>query len=383
MIHGLCITPTQLGRIMIGRIVEKNGKSIPEKADHITVTGNSQSDRKWGEHPVMAELRKAEGGAGQAETKLRSIPVRILFDRVENNFKAVFTCFDNKGKQICVGNGDKAKRRVGDEIKEEPCQTPDRCKFGQENRCKLFGRAMVGIEGEWQKNPLAGFMFRTTSWNSVKQLNAQLNYYHAMTGGRMAGMPCNLRMRVKSTSASMRSPFYYLDLEPRGSLLEAAKEALKLHQEWEEAGMNRELLEEAVEQGINNSAFTEDDDGDGREIVQEFGMTAGAPLVDPETGAALEESGGEVISPEQAAVATALINASGRPLERINSFLGRAEKDPIATLTPEQFGRLKQSLQPMTSKTMESSAAQSSAQAASAPAQPQVPKPVPKDAFAF
>ena len=33
MIKGLAITPPVLGRISIGKIVEKNGKRIPEKDD--------------------------------------------------------------------------------------------------------------------------------------------------------------------------------------------------------------------------------------------------------------------------------------------------------------------------------------------------------------
>lgn len=33
MIKGLAITPPILGRISIGRVVEKNGKRLPEKDD--------------------------------------------------------------------------------------------------------------------------------------------------------------------------------------------------------------------------------------------------------------------------------------------------------------------------------------------------------------
>ena len=33
MIKGLAITPPALGRISIGRVVEKNGKRLPEKDD--------------------------------------------------------------------------------------------------------------------------------------------------------------------------------------------------------------------------------------------------------------------------------------------------------------------------------------------------------------
>lgn len=36
MIKGLCITPPILGRISIGKVVERNGKRLPEKDDQFT-----------------------------------------------------------------------------------------------------------------------------------------------------------------------------------------------------------------------------------------------------------------------------------------------------------------------------------------------------------
>jgi hypothetical protein len=42
MIKGLAITPPILGRISIGKIVEKNGKRLPEKDDQFTITSQIQ-----------------------------------------------------------------------------------------------------------------------------------------------------------------------------------------------------------------------------------------------------------------------------------------------------------------------------------------------------
>ena len=38
MIKGLAITPPVLGRISIGRVVEKNGIRLPKKDDQFTIT---------------------------------------------------------------------------------------------------------------------------------------------------------------------------------------------------------------------------------------------------------------------------------------------------------------------------------------------------------
>ena len=43
MIKGLAITPPMLGRISIGRVVEKNGKRLPEKDDQFTITSQIQN----------------------------------------------------------------------------------------------------------------------------------------------------------------------------------------------------------------------------------------------------------------------------------------------------------------------------------------------------
>jgi len=43
MIKGLSITPPVLGRISIGRVVERNGKRLPEKDDQFTITSQVQT----------------------------------------------------------------------------------------------------------------------------------------------------------------------------------------------------------------------------------------------------------------------------------------------------------------------------------------------------
>jgi hypothetical protein len=363
MIKGICITPTQIGRIAIGEVSENGGKRLPKKLDYITITGMSQTQSKWGEHPILKELRKGMAN----EEKLRSIPVRIMFDTVDNNLRAEYSCFDNKGRPICAGNGEKARRREVGGVVDVDCEGSDLCAFGKQNRCKLFGRLIIGIEGAYQQNTLAGFMFRTTSWNSVKQLKAALDYFHALSGGNIAGMPCNLKMRSKSTSASMRQPIFYLDLEPRNTLEEAVAESKSMHKAWADAGLDRPALEKAVSDGYNNSAFFEDD-GDGKDIVEEFGFGSDAALDDlseqPESSAASNTTS-EVSSPVasstksettsseptipqepkfQMAQAQEMeivewLEATGKTLEAFNVFLGRAPDALIFDMSEENYDK--------------------------------------------
>ena len=57
MIKGLAITPPILGRISIGRMIEKNGKRLPEKDDQFTITSQIQSKEGWVKHPLDDQLR--------------------------------------------------------------------------------------------------------------------------------------------------------------------------------------------------------------------------------------------------------------------------------------------------------------------------------------
>ena len=44
MLKGLSITPPILGRISIGKVVERNGKRLPEKEDQFTNTSQVQKN---------------------------------------------------------------------------------------------------------------------------------------------------------------------------------------------------------------------------------------------------------------------------------------------------------------------------------------------------
>lgn len=59
MIKGLMITPPVIGRIAIGKVVERNGKRLPEKDDEFTITTQVQSRGQWILHPLDETLRLA------------------------------------------------------------------------------------------------------------------------------------------------------------------------------------------------------------------------------------------------------------------------------------------------------------------------------------
>src|SRR5699024_3427870 len=141
MIKGLAITPPILGRISIGKIVEKNGKRIPEKDDQFTITSQIQSKEGWIKHPLDEQLRSKA-----TNQKLRTIPVRMIFNDPELNLRAEYTLFDRQtGRPVCVGNGETCQRLTNQGVEQHPCPSPDLCSFAQGVHCNTYGRFHVNL----------------------------------------------------------------------------------------------------------------------------------------------------------------------------------------------------------------------------------------------
>jgi len=263
MLKGLAITPPVLGRISIGKVIEKNGKRLPEKDDQFTITSQVQSRDGWLVHPLNDELRQSK------DDKLRSIPVRLLFNEPELNFRADYTLFDRQsGRPLCVGNGETCKRVTQDGMQSLPCPSPDACPLAKGGACKPYGRLNVLIGDD---DPLGSFVFRTTGFNSIRTLAARLHYFQAISGNRLACLPLELRLRGKSTRQSHGTPIFYADLTMRSGMdmAEALRLASELDEQRQAAGFDQNALDEAAERGFGNGAF-EDSEEDSGAVIEEF-----------------------------------------------------------------------------------------------------------------
>lgn len=306
MIKGLMITPPVIGRISIGKVVEKNGKRLPEKDDEFTITTQVQQRGQWVLHPLDEALRRAQSHDGikegaqpsdeekdsnarpgkrtlkekmgvsadaveapsPARRKLRSIPVRVLFNDPDLNLRADYCMFDRStARPVCVGNGETCRRVTDQGLEEQACPSPDVCRFGM-GHCKPYGRLNV-IIGD--SDELGSFVFRTTGFNSIRTLAARLQYFAAVSGGHLACMPLELKLRGKSTTQSHRSAIYYADLVVRSgtSLNEAISQAHTMSAERLAAGFDQSALDSAAQLGFANGSF-EDAPDEAAEIVDEF-----------------------------------------------------------------------------------------------------------------
>jgi hypothetical protein len=263
MLKGLAITPPVIGRISIGKVIEKNGKRLPEKDDQFTITSQVQSRDGWLLHPLNEELRNGQG------SKLRSIPIRLLFNEPDLNFRADYSLFDRyTGRPLCVGNGETCRRLTKDGIQSMPCPSPDGCSLAKGNACKPYGRLNVVIGND---DPLGSFVFHTTGFNSIRTLAARLHYLQAISGNRLACLPLELRLRGKSTRQSHGTPIFYVDITVRNGLSveDALMAARQLEETRQAAGFDQSALDHAARQGFNNGAFEESEEDTGA-IVEEL-----------------------------------------------------------------------------------------------------------------
>ncbi|BDT66694.1 hypothetical protein os1_08580 [Comamonadaceae bacterium OS-1] len=317
MLKGLALTPPVIGRISIGKIVEKSGKRLPEKDDEFTVTSQVQNKDGWVNHPVDEALRHANANGkahGNVGGKLRTIPVRLLFDDPDLNLRANYSLFDRQtGRPVCVGNGETCKRSTSDGIQTLTCPSPDSCELARGGYCKPYGRLHVRISGEvgftadggagsgsggggigsiGGDDELGSFVFRTTGFNSIRTLSARLKYFQAVSGGLLSTLPLELRLRGKSTAQSHRAAIYYVDLTVKTgmTLVDAMAIARAEADLRKAAGFDQAALDEAARQGYANGAFEESEE-EGAAVVEEF-----YPLSDGD-GAGASNDGGVSLVP--------------------------------------------------------------------------------------
>lgn len=277
MLKGLAITPPVIGRIALGRLVEKNGKRLPVAEDQFTLTTNVQQRGEWVLHPLNEALRKDIPG------KLRSIPVRLLFNEPNLNLRADYTLFDREtGRPLCVGNGERCKRVEAGGIAILPCPAPEGCQFGGPGGCKPYGRLNVIVGGD---DEIGSFMLRTTSWNSIRTLTARLAYFSAVSGNLLACLALRLVLRGKSAAQSHRAAIYYVDLAVReGTTLESTlMEARELDARRKAAGFDQAALDAAARAGFANGAF-EDSPEEAAAVVEEFYSETRGENSEPSSG---------------------------------------------------------------------------------------------------
>ena len=206
--------PRQLcerGHIKIGKkgkvTVSKRGNTFrpPEKLDHFVITTMNRTDDDDFEtdENIMRLL-----------TNLREIPVTLVYDSPELNFPTCYAYYDSAQCQ-CRGDGEIAYTIDGI---QKQCD-PETCQNAIKKKCKPNGILSVILTNA----PGVGgvYKFRTTGWNSIRNLMSSIEFIHGLVGGRLAGIPLMLTLHPKTTvipGTKTPTTIYMVNLEYRGTI---------------------------------------------------------------------------------------------------------------------------------------------------------------------
>lgn len=175
-------------KVAIGEVVKTQNGTRPNKLDHFIFLRKGIK-LEWEPDP---ELVKHFGES------CREVSIILLDDELENVFRTEYAWWSATEKK-CWGDGAKATRRTQeapDGQEWEPCG--DTCPELEKNVCKPSGD-LYFILADY---PRLGAVCRlhTTSYRSVRQIHSALEQIRTVTGGRLAGIRCQLVVRPEKTA---------------------------------------------------------------------------------------------------------------------------------------------------------------------------------------
>lgn len=192
------------GKLRLGSMATAaNGKEYPQKSDHFIADFENKELEKefyriYGDKPTRVDICFPHA------------------DR-EANFTNFYKCYGATGLK-CKGDGETAHRRDDrGELVEVDCPGPDNCAFGQQHQCKALGTLQFFIKG---LPTLQIFQIDTGGYNSILNMNTQMELLQMARGGSLSAVWVPLVLREKSVevfnakSGKMtKSTIYMIDLE--------------------------------------------------------------------------------------------------------------------------------------------------------------------------
>lgn len=209
-IKGIAPQLCECGKIKIGKKgnTASSGRfRLPTKLDHFEITTTEKKNDDFViDDAVMATLPENP----------TQIPVMLLYDAPDLNFFTSYAYYDSAQCQ-CRGDGEIAVKVDGTQIE---CN-PETCKFATcvPAKCKPNGVLSVVLRNA----PRVGgvYKFRTTGWNSIRNLMSSIEFIHGLTGGRLVGLPLMLTLQQKTTvipNTKTATTIYHVNIEYMGTI---------------------------------------------------------------------------------------------------------------------------------------------------------------------
>lgn len=263
MLKPQAFAPISIGRISMGDVIENNGELTPIKYNQFVITKRIRGNDGWVKDDLNDQLKGAD-------SKLRSIPIRLMYDTIDNNFQTGYTAYDQLGACVCTSVDGQTANRLESTLNHSTveCPGPDACNFGKLHSCKAYGRLIVVMESDFAYDPYAGYTLRTAGLNSIFTLTSRLEQFKALSSGKLTGMPLNLIMRCKTAQPSGFTVLY-ADLIPRETMMNSIMEANRYQKSAFEAGIDLKAVDDAATQCRLSAMFIEPAD-EQKNVKDEF-----------------------------------------------------------------------------------------------------------------
>ena len=264
IIHSLTPRLAEVGKIKIGGKSERKtgtGFLLPEKYDHFEIA-TLMKDAE-GRLVMDDEMNKTIG------VDCKALDIYLCYDDPTMNMPTFYSWFV-KSKLVCMGNGEKAMRTQEDGSKEERECNPKTCAAYKEKRCKPYGRLSVILASA---NRIGGtYIFRTTSWNTIRNVLSSMAFIRTITGGVLAGIPLRmtlLPMTVNPHDVGHNVKIYVVNIEFSGKMDDLKQSAAIEVERRMQLGMNMKSIE-AADTGFIKSHVVEEVEGEAEDIAGEF-----------------------------------------------------------------------------------------------------------------
>ena len=260
------LTPrlAEVGKIKIGGKSERKtgtGFLLPEKYDHFEIA-TLMKDAE-GRLVMDDEMNKVIGEGCKA------LDIYLCYDDPTMNMPTFYSWFV-KSKLVCMGNGENAMRTQEDGSKEERECNPKQCAAYKEKRCKPYGRLSVILASA---NRIGGtYIFRTTSWNTIRNVLSSMAFIRTITGGVLAGIPLRmtlLPMTVNPHDVGHNVKIYVVNIEFSGKMDDLKQSAAIEVERRMQLGMNMKSIE-AADTGFIKSHVVEEAEEEAEDIAEEF-----------------------------------------------------------------------------------------------------------------
>jgi len=238
MIQNIIPKLAEVGKIKIGGKAETKtptGHLLPEKWDHFEIATLMKDDE--GRLEMDDELNEIIG------KDCKSLDIYLCYDSPSMNIPTYYSWFA-KSKLVCMGNGVVATKTQEDGSKVEKRCNPKECPVYANKKCKPYGRLSVILA---DSNRIGGvYVFRTTSWNSLRNILSSMSFIRTITGGVLAGLPLTMRllpMSVVPKDLGRNVKIYVVNIEFSGAMQELQVAAKAEVERRLSIGMNMRQIE--------------------------------------------------------------------------------------------------------------------------------------------